>query len=596
MRCMRSASFISFIVGCRPKRSSRSADLKRVVVVPRILAQVSHLSMSWSICLFLAVLVSGRQSAGPSQDLASIDGQVIQSATGEPVRKAHVALSEAGQNGPELVASTDETGKFRFAGVQPGLYWLIATKGGFLPGRYGQQQYEDDGTLLKVKGGDELKQVSLRLFPAGSISGVILDADGDPMPGAEVVLWSQRQRKKNAPFSPGDSTRSNSGGEYSFHNLMPGTYFVSSGTDSTGDADGTREVLVGTDGKPTNLHDVRTFYPSALTLAAAQSIDIKPGQQKDGIDVRLRQTPLLSVSGRIAGTLNPKLESRVAIEPYDEPAQSVQSDKILSGPEFSFDDLPPGKYRLTLTVRSENGLKTIGISEVELKDESVTGLLITPFKPAVVLARVVLEDDPNKLLFPGSVSLNPVEESGNLAQSESQFTPQDGVYKFDEVAPGKYQIGSGIGEQYYLKALQAAGRTLDPDGIAVAEGASLDLLLVYSKNVATVSGDVELPQDGATHSARVLLIAEDGPLDSSKIIPCVLDQLLHFSAANMRPGRYAAVAAEEDDPDLWSSEKFLDSIKSEGAELDLQENQHATVHLKLITKDATQRVRHQLGL
>ena len=63
----------------------------------------------------------------------------------------------------------------------------------------------------------------------------------------------------------------------------------------------------------------------------------------------------------------------------------------------------------------------------------------------------------------------------------------------------------------------------------------------------------------------------------------------------MPPRPYEAFASE-DDLDLWDNTEFIKLLQSKGNHLELQEKQQANLHLKLIPKEETDRVRHRLGL
>ncbi len=550
--------------------------------------------MSWWACVFLVSVAAAQQSGPPPEALAVLEGHVVSDATGEPVRKAHVTLGSRADQDSELVATTDENGHFWFAEVKPGTYTLIADKGGFLPGGYSQVKVSDLQTLLKISAGDRMQNLTLRLFPAGVISGRVLDADGDPAPGYEVVLWTQHRRRKAEPNSPSDQTSTNQAGEYRFDGLLPGTYYVSASRDSSGYS--VPQIPVDSEGKVTRVHDLKTFYPSAISIGDAQSVRIQSGHDQAGVDIRIQRGPTLSVKGRIAGFDGSPKDYQLSGGVEEGLGWTSETGKILPNGDFAFDELPPGKHRLTLLANGPSGFRQIGVSEVNLIDQDVTGVVITPFKPAQVRVRVVLEGEEDKPLTAGTVSLHPVEGKAAASFQRMQFQPQNGTYILNDVPPGRYSVSFNNATNYYLKTVTSGARMLDPESIDVADGASLDLLMTFSKNVASLSGDVEVSQDQPKNSVKVVLISEDSTPSGDKIRPAELDQSLHFSIERLRPGKYVAFAAQEDDFDVWADADFLRLLQSQGSELELHEKEHATVHLKLIPKDVTDRIRQQLGL
>jgi hypothetical protein len=67
--------------------------------------------------------------------------------------------------------------------------------------------------------------------------------------------------------------------------------------------------------------------------------------------------------------------------------------------------LTPGPYSLRLLQNGPNGYHIVGEQQVNLTDEDVSGVVITPFKPAQVRVRVVLDGEEDKPLIKGVVSL-----------------------------------------------------------------------------------------------------------------------------------------------------------------------------------------------
>ncbi len=545
--------------------------------------------MNWRVYFLLASVAAAQQTIPQPDSVGLVEGHVIHAATGEAIRKAHVILEgSAIEHDSELVATSDEAGHFRFANVSPGVYRLMADKTGLLSGGYGQVKAEDAQTLLKVSAGERVEDVTLRLFPAGTINGRILDGDGDPAAGYEVVLWTRHRHRRNTPNSPADQTTTNQSGEYRFDGLMPGAYYVSAGKESSGLA--VREIPVDAAGRITKVHQLRTFHPAAISLSDAQSIRIESGQEQPGVDIQIQRGPLLSVKGRIAGTLSYSSKYEVSATVEEGMGWTSEGGEILPNGDFVFDELPPGKHRLILLDHSMSGPEEIGATEVNLVDQDVTGIVITPFRPAQVRVRVTMEGE-DKLLTTGSVSLNPDHWDGHSWNSLSQYPPQNGTYLIDAVPPDKYQVWFNGAPGCYLKSVQSGGRLLNAEAIDVTEGANLDLLMTFSKKVASVSGDVEASESQASHPMRVLLISEDTASEWNKISLGELDQSLHFSIEHMRPGKYIAFAAQEDDFDLWDNADFVKLLQSEGTEVELHESQHANLHLKLITKGVTDHIR-----
>jgi hypothetical protein len=167
----------------------------------------------------------------------------------------------------------------------------------------------------------------------------------------------------------------------------------------------------------------------------------------------------------------------------------------------------------------------------------------------------------------------------------------------DDVRPGKYSVWFSESSDYFLKSVESGTARLNPNSIDVAEGAVIDLRMIFSRNVASLAGDVEFPQDQPKPPAHVLIFSEDeteSPLQRYRWPD--LDQYSHFFLSGLSPAKYLALAVEDDDPDLWNSPEFLKLSQPDATEIELHEKEIATLHLKLIPKAETDRLRKQLGL
>src|SRR5690606_7834935 len=87
--------------------------------------------------------------------------------------------------------NTDGFGAFRFENLPYGLYSLEATAPGYLryPG-------PDATASVRLMPGEAAEPVTLLLSPGGTIHGIVSNAAGEPIAGAEVGLY-------NAPSVPG---------------------------------------------------------------------------------------------------------------------------------------------------------------------------------------------------------------------------------------------------------------------------------------------------------------------------------------------------------------------------------------------------------
>jgi hypothetical protein len=137
--------------------------------------------MRWPL-LSLSLLVAGNSWA--QQANAAIEGQVVNSVTNAPVRKASVYLyyREKLASSLTLPVEADLSGRFEFKGLQPGSYEIDAGA----PGYYGSVAIGlpfKSAAFFTLSAGQTLTDITLRLTPGSTVSGRIADEDDEPLAG-----------------------------------------------------------------------------------------------------------------------------------------------------------------------------------------------------------------------------------------------------------------------------------------------------------------------------------------------------------------------------------------------------------------------------
>jgi hypothetical protein len=114
----------------------------------------------------------------PLAPAASVEGTVVEAATGRPVAGAElvVALHETGE--PVARATSDAAGRFRIDGLSPGGHDLAA----FAPGRSPAR-----APALTLAAGERFP-LRLALDAAGAVAGVVTDGAGRALAGGRVLL------------------------------------------------------------------------------------------------------------------------------------------------------------------------------------------------------------------------------------------------------------------------------------------------------------------------------------------------------------------------------------------------------------------------
>jgi hypothetical protein len=98
------------------------------------------------ILALLAVRLGG-QPQSTTDNLCSIEGQVVRAVTGEPLKSARLSLVQvAAPDKPRSYkAVSDDKGRFQLTGVAPGRYRFVATGNGTSPSPISRKVLPDRG-------------------------------------------------------------------------------------------------------------------------------------------------------------------------------------------------------------------------------------------------------------------------------------------------------------------------------------------------------------------------------------------------------------------------------------------------------------------
>src|SRR5579871_5976834 len=116
----------------------------------------------------LCLLVTG--VAQPS-GRGVIAGTVVESTSGEPVRKAIVTVTWHGTPRSWATTRTDSSGRFRFEGLPAGTYDLRAAKQGLGAAVYGANSAREIGDTLTLADGESSLGLKLRFVHSATITG-----------------------------------------------------------------------------------------------------------------------------------------------------------------------------------------------------------------------------------------------------------------------------------------------------------------------------------------------------------------------------------------------------------------------------------------
>ena len=526
--------------------------------------------MRFSLLLLCSNLLLLAQTTPDKPEKGLLEGKVLNSVTGEPVRKAQVDLlnkSAPPKGKPELLgagsAVTDAAGRFEFTALAPGGYGLAAFRGGFAsPNVHGESKFLN----VTLASGEEKRDIVIRLTPLGVITGRILDEDGDPIRQIQVQTMVYRYTAAGRQLSPRGSATSNDLGEYRIYDVPPGHYYLkassfeSMGGGSSGESYGT------------------SYYPGTPDTAAAAAIEVGAGQTLEGINLTLHPTRVASIRGRV---MNPGNNLLVGLMKFSEGGSSTTNMGV-DDRDGKFElQASPGSYFLTAASTVGGQLYSASLP-IQVGAADLEGIELHLLPPMEIAGQIRIEGKTSDKLSRLNIAL---ESGGRRTQSMASLgAKEDGSFVLQGLEPAVYQVSAEAPEELYLKAVRWGDRDVMQSGLDLTQGAAESrLVVVMSANGGQIDGEVEDDQSAPVVAATVTLVPSGAPLSKSLFKSALTSPAGHFHMQGIAPGSYKLFAWEAVDiNELMYNPDFLKPFDSQVQSVEISEGSKESVQLKLI--------------
>ena len=128
-------------------------------------------------------VISGQpiQPVQPVSFDCAADGSVINSATGEPIPRAHVGVLLPPSATSQSI--TDSSGRWSLSNVACGRVQVVATRPGFLL---------RPSAPVTLASGSPVHDVKIELIPQSVFYGKVVDDQGDPLTGVRIQVLASR--------------------------------------------------------------------------------------------------------------------------------------------------------------------------------------------------------------------------------------------------------------------------------------------------------------------------------------------------------------------------------------------------------------------
>ena len=558
-----------------------------------------------------------------------IAGIVVSAETGNAVRRARVTLV-GGTPRMSKSFETDERGSFRFANLPSGDFTLGASKPGYVDSTFGEKVPGSGrpGTPIHLNDKQEIARLSLPLSRGAVITGAVYDETGEPAFGESIELlrWTMTSGERTLEYVATANTDDR--GLYRFPALSNGEYLVCTvGSILAGDYDfGTflkfsklenavfetkalkGSISIVVDGKDDDAMDAavpRTafgpvYFPGTTDYSEAQTVTVTVGEERSGVDFRLRPVPIGRIVGAVTGPNGPVSGVEVKlINRGQPPGLHVRTIRAGKDGRFEFPDVTPGQYTV-LANATPKSVKAAVAEEIEvdarLADEKKRALLASAvsssfnlwamaevssngdgvsevaltLQPGITLSGHVSAegDGASPSLARLMLTAEPVGQhmSGQNAAPAPAVVDASGNFTIRGLMPGRYRlaIASGAPNGYRLRSAIVSGQdVLDVPLQVKGDEPPLLGVVTLSNRTTTIEGSVQTSAGQPASDITVIAFSADSrfwaPL-SRRIQAMRPSTDGKYSFRNLPAGDYRLIAVTDIEPGRWFDPAVLRTL------------------------------------
>lgn len=513
-----------------------------------------------------------------SQNIAkfSVTGTVVNSVTGEPIRRALVRAADSG-------AMTDAEGRFELSNVPAGSIRLIARK----PGYFNDEELRRYNSVEMFQIGAQTGPISLKLTPAAVLTGSITGSAGQPLEGIPIRATYVRIADGRRQFEERGGTTTDEDGNFRLAGLLPGSYYLATGASPA--FDNLPPAIARAAGHARGYPG--TYFPNAPTREQATAIHVAPGEQKRA-DFELHPVPLFNVKGRVSGIPAGGSAGMEVLNDAGEPLGAEPRFDPASG-TFDVRYLPAGSYRLQANGQDGNNHALYGEIPINLQRD-LEGVQV-PLEPLLTIPIEVHEVSTSEkksvtiLTLPGNeqrriellprISLRSLDARQH-AEYESEIEPTLSSVKwlFRNVQPGKYAVHADAGEQWYVDSVSCGGIDLLKGPLTVTAALRDPIEIAVRNDAASLTAELH---SNVPQTVTVLVLPQNGNAEI-RAFPNVGVQG-QLMARGFAPGDYSLLALSNADDFEYRSEDAIRPYLSKAVHATLYPNQQTKVELEVVS-------------
>jgi hypothetical protein len=531
-----------------------------------LLARIIQSGISVALAL-LAVLSAWAQGSSHSAETGfRIAGRIVNSLTGEPIPRATIAaLAEQDNHTVGLVLS-DADGRFSIEHLPAAKYPLTASKRGFRTALY--DEHEDFNTAIVTGEGQDTEHLQFQLAPAAILRGVITGDGGDPVAGANVMLFkSPDASHPSERVTQVDGASSDDTGAYEFSNLSAGEYFVAVKADPWYAMHGRANRNPDDTGTTLDVAYPITFFDSTIDQASAAPISLAEGSREEA-NISLHAVPALHL--RLPRSFRrgaPPVELRETV--FGNQIQSRGADMVaMQQGTIEVTGIAPGHYQLTHGDPPRT-MELDAASDLEIDANAGTQAVTVEGALRTSSGAAVAED--------ANVVLEAAEGAGRATLST---IAHKGQFQLDAVLPGRWNLSvyvGGSGQSLPVMSIGNGARAIAGDQISVVDQ-PLIISVTVSREQNRVRGFARMNGKPAS-GVMIFLVPRQPAAYQALVRRDQSDSDGSFALRDVPQGQYTVIAVEEGWKLDWRRRESIARYLPGGIAVTVNDRSEAVVQL-----------------
>ncbi|HWX94316.1 MAG TPA: carboxypeptidase-like regulatory domain-containing protein [Terriglobales bacterium] len=522
-----------------------------------------------------------------------ISGTAINLGDGQPLSAVEVTIASTEQRQQTQEVVTGPDGRFRFDNLVSGKYSLAGHRTGFAAQFY--QQHDEFSTAIAVGPGLASENLAFTLTPDGSISGLVLDEENEPVRGGQVMLFV---RSTGAVRVQGESTLDEQG-RYHFGHLRPGIYFVAivaqpwyaqdrlvirqpGSLSVEGTSSPTQLIPQPSDQpetttpSPLDVTYPATYYPAATESENAAPIPLRAGERVVA-DVNLRAVPAIRLRIRSATSDAKRPLGGIVQQRIFDSVVPVQQRSQQSTPgALTITGVAPG--HIVLGISSFNGKDWTSLNkEVDLTAD--TDIDASEDHAGSVAIKGVIRLPATSPVPAGAFVRFTSPESGESFGAQAS---EKGTFEVQQSFAGSSNFNVAVLNvpDVVVQSVSATGATVTGHTVSLPHNGSVQLTITMAQGLSRIDGTV-LRNDKPASETMVILVPQHLEDEPSLFRRDQSDSDGTFTLYQILPGRYTLVAIEKGWELDWHNPTVLKPFLEHGEVVEVAANKTYKVSLKL---------------